>query len=70
METIPELVQELNLRGTTNSVCVATVKFTLDQLDGNIDYLRKHAMAKGSSGDEPEPTPDGGSDVTPVVPEA
>jgi len=40
-------------------------------LNGNIDYLRKHAMAKGSSGDEPEPTPDGGgSDVTPVVPEA
>ena len=40
-------------------------------LNGNIDYLRKHAMAKGSSGDEPQPTPDGGgSDVTPVVPEA
>ena len=34
-------------------------------------YPAAMAMAKGSSGDEPEPTPDGGgSDVTPVVPEA
>ena len=37
MQQIPELVQELNLRGTTNAVCVATVKFTLDQLDGTFD---------------------------------
>ena len=33
MEITPTLVQDLNLRLTTNSVCVATVKFTLDQFD-------------------------------------
>lgn len=33
MEQIPQLVQELNLRNTTNAVCVAVVKFTLDQFD-------------------------------------
>ena len=43
-------------------------------LNDNIDYVRKHAMAKGSGSDEPEPLPEpdgGGSsdDVTPVTPE-
>ena len=33
MENIPQLVQEINLRNTTNAVCVALVKFTLDQMD-------------------------------------
>ena len=33
METIPSSVQDFNLRITTNAVCVAVVKFTLDQFD-------------------------------------
>ena len=33
MENIPTLVQELNLRGTTNAVCISVVKYTLDQFD-------------------------------------
>ena len=33
MELIQSIVQELNLRNTTNAVCVAVVKFTLDQFD-------------------------------------
>lgn len=33
MEKIPQLVQDFNLRNTTNAVCVAVVKFTIDQFD-------------------------------------
>ena len=33
MENIPSLVQELNLRGTTNAVCISVVKYTIDQFD-------------------------------------
>ena len=33
MENIPSLVQELNLRGTTNAVCISLGKYTLDQFD-------------------------------------
>lgn len=33
MEPIQQTVQELNLRNTTNAVCVAVAKFTLDQFD-------------------------------------
>ena len=33
MERIPQLVQEFKLSATTNAVCVAVVKFTLDQFD-------------------------------------
>ena len=33
MERIPPLVQEFKLSATTNAVCVAVVKFTLDQFD-------------------------------------
>lgn len=33
MENIPNLVQELNLRNTTNAVCISVVKYTIDQFD-------------------------------------
>lgn len=33
MEQIPNLVQELNLRNTTNAVCISVGKYTLDQFD-------------------------------------
>lgn len=33
MENIPVLVQELNLRNTTNAVCISVVKYALDQFD-------------------------------------
>ena len=33
MENIPSLVQELNLRSTTNAVCISVGKYTLDQFD-------------------------------------
>ena len=33
MENLPSLVQELNLRGTTNAVCISLGKYTLDQFD-------------------------------------
>lgn len=44
------------------------------QLNNNIDYVKIHAMTKGTAsedegGDEPEPEPDAGGEVTPVQPE-
>ena len=63
------LIQVLNAFVITDSD-PARFAALVNALNNNIDYVRKHAMAKGAASDEPQPEPGGGSDdVTPVTPE-
>ena len=55
---------------TRESLITQDIAALVNALNNNIDYVRKHAMAKGTASDEPQPEPGGGSDdVTPVTPE-